>query len=119
MSIGTIRCSMFNVRCSTQQTTNDLTAEQIRALLKLESHATCGCLPRRGFQHCPKIACAKMLPAGLPATTGWQPVLPRGNPRGIRKREFNGVQVTRYLHPPGSTQTTQLYPPPPHLLLTT
>src|SRR5260370_30585132 len=23
------------------------------------------------------IDCAKMLPAGLPATTGWQPVLPR------------------------------------------
>src|SRR5437016_11000560 len=34
-----------------------------------------------------RIACAKMLPAGLPATTGWQLVLPR--PRCSARRELS------------------------------
>jgi uncharacterized protein len=33
---------MFGVQCSTEQMTNDLTAEEIRASLELEPHATCG-----------------------------------------------------------------------------
>jgi hypothetical protein len=31
---------MFDARSSTQQITNDLTAEEVRALLNLEPHAT-------------------------------------------------------------------------------
>ena len=34
-----------------------------------------------------RIACANVLPAGLPATTGWQPVLPR--PRCSARRELS------------------------------
>src|SRR5207247_1311507 len=36
-----------------------------------------GSLPRSGEWVSPQVASAKMLPAGLPVTTGWQPVLPR------------------------------------------
>jgi hypothetical protein len=38
-----------------------------------------GSLPGREIWADVKLVCAKMLPAGLPATTGWQPVLPRKN----------------------------------------
>src|SRR5207247_7012753 len=35
-----------------------------------------------------RIACANVLPAGLPATTGWQPVLPRSRCSGCRELSF-------------------------------
>jgi uncharacterized protein len=61
MSPFDIGRSMFDVRCSTQQMTNDLTAEEVRALLKLEPHATCG------FVRVTFISNQRIAPGGLPA----------------------------------------------------
>ena len=52
---------MFDARSSTQQMTNDLTAEEVRALLNLEPHATCG------FVRVTFISNQRIAPGGLPA----------------------------------------------------
>jgi predicted cupin superfamily sugar epimerase len=51
---------MFDVECSTETMTCDLTADEIRALLKLEPHATCG------FVRVTFIGQKRIAPGGLP-----------------------------------------------------
>src|SRR6476646_7345275 len=62
---GSISMSRLDVRCSTfdvqTQMTNDLSAEEVRALLKLEPHATCG------FVRITFISNQRIAPGGLPA----------------------------------------------------
>src|SRR5262245_3553746 len=71
MSIKPIRCLLANsfgvgrwtldVESSRERMTNDLTAEEVRALLKLEPHATCG------FVRVTFISNQRIAPGGLPA----------------------------------------------------
>src|SRR5437867_12799809 len=60
-----MRYSTFDVRRSTfdvqTRMTNDLNAEEVRALLKLEPHATCG------FVRVTFISNQRIAPGGLPA----------------------------------------------------
>ena len=51
---------MFDVRCSTETMTCDLTADEIRELLKLEPHATCG------FVRVTFVSQKRIAPGGLP-----------------------------------------------------
>src|SRR4029450_10540386 len=69
MSRFDIGRSIFNVRCSTRMT-NDLSPEEVRALLKLEPHATCG------FVRVTFISNQRIAPGGLPAP------FPDGRPPG-------------------------------------
>src|SRR4029077_4744683 len=52
-----VRCSTFDVQI---RMTNDLSAEEVRALLKLEPHATCG------FVRVTFISNQRIAPGGLP-----------------------------------------------------
>lgn len=52
-----------------------------------------GSLPRPGKGHRLGIASAKMLPAGLPATTGWQLVLPRESLRTFFECSWLAAQM--------------------------
>jgi predicted cupin superfamily sugar epimerase len=53
-----VRCSTFDVQTPM---TNDLSAEEVRALLKLEPHATCG------YVRVTFISNQRIAPGGLPA----------------------------------------------------